>query len=117
MILTLVLDGVTAVAVGQYVVRIRKDTTAGLAAGASALSLTNLTAVVGLTLGVDANTATVVTSVAFVPTLAHTGGAVITRERGRIDLLLTTVVVVDSFVDVAAVSVFGFAGPRLWVDW
>ncbi|QOS12459.1 ABC-type transport system permease protein (probable substrate phosphate) [Haloferax gibbonsii] len=117
MILTLVLGGVAAVVVGQYVARIREDTTAGLAAGASALVLTGLAAVVGPTLGVDANAAAVVTSVAFVPTLAYAGGAAVTREQERIGLLLAAVVIGGSLVGAVAVDALGFAGPQSWVDW
>ncbi|MFC7128572.1 phosphate ABC transporter permease PstA [Haloferax chudinovii] len=117
MILTLVLGGVTAVVVGQYVARIREDTTAGLAAGASALLLTGLAAVVGPTLGVDANAAAVVTSVGFVPTVAYAGGAAVTRERERIGLLLAAVVIGGSLVGAVAVDALGFAGPQSWVDW
>ncbi|ELZ82603.1 phosphate ABC transporter permease [Haloferax elongans ATCC BAA-1513] len=116
-ILTLVLGGVTALVVGQYIARVREDNKAGLAAGASALVLTALGAIVGPLVGIDANALVVVTAVSFVPTAAYAGGSVITREELKPGLVFAATVIVGALVGAVAVDALGFAGPQAWTDW
>ncbi|SEL52816.1 phosphate ABC transporter permease PstA [Haloferax larsenii] len=116
-ILTLVLGGLTALVVGQYIARVREDTKAGLAAGASALVLTGLGAIVGPSVGIDAKALVVVTAVSFVPTAAYAGGSVITREELKPGLVFAATVIVGALVGAVAVDALGFAGPQAWTDW
>ncbi|ELZ96825.1 phosphate ABC transporter permease [Haloferax mucosum ATCC BAA-1512] len=116
-ILALVLGGVAALVVGQYIARIREDATAGLIAGVAALVVTGLAALLGPLLGYDSNSFVVVTAVAVVPTATYAGGAALTRKRERIGLLLAGTVIVGSLVGAAAVDLLGFAGPQSWVNW
>ncbi|WP_396611821.1 phosphate ABC transporter permease PstA [Haloferax sp. S1W] len=116
-ILTLVLGGVTALAVGQYIARIREDRTAGLVAGVGALVVTGLAALIGPMVGTDANALVVVTAVSFVPTAAYAGGSALTREEAKIGVVFAATVIVGGLVGAVAVDALGFAGPQAWTDW
>ena len=102
--------------VAAYAARIR-DVRAGRIAGLASVGAIALAGISGPSVGIDPVPATVLASVAIVPTGAYIGGVVSTRPDDRVGILLPGVVVVGALVGSVVVDVAGFAGPQSWVDW
>jgi phosphate transport system permease protein len=115
-LLSLSLGGIVAAVVGLYA-RAIGGARAGVAAGVVALGTVAVSAVAGPFAGVDPVPATVLASVAFVPTTAYLVGCAVTRPDDRAGVLVPVALVGGALVGAFVVGVAGFAGPNSWVDW
>jgi len=114
--LTLALGAPVALAVGRY---------AAAGAGRRGTALSVLTgvavvgsgAVLGPLLAIGAVPATVLLSVAVVPTAGYAAGTVRRNADRRPGLAFTGVVLGGTILGAVAVDALGFAGPQSWVDW
>jgi phosphate transport system permease protein len=115
-LLSLSLGGIVGVAVGAYARRLGGNR-AGVVGGVAALGIVALSAVVGPLAGVNPVPATVLASVAVVPTLAYLVGGAAARPDDRAGLLVPVVMVGGAFLGAFVVEAAGFSGPASWVDW
>jgi phosphate transport system permease protein len=115
-LLSLSLGGIVASIAGLYA-RGVGGTRAGVAAGVVTLGAVVLSAVAGPFVGVDPVPATVLTSVALVPTAGYLVGGAVTRPDDRVGVLIPVAVVGGALVGALVVRAAGFAGPNSWVDW
>jgi len=115
-LLTLSFGAPIAAVVGRYAAADAGRRGRLLAIGAGVVAI-GLGGVVGPLLGVTPVPATVILSLAVVPTAGYAAGIVRRHPARRSGLVLTAVVLLGAFGGAAAVDALGFAGPQSWVDW
>jgi len=116
MMVTAVVGGGSAAAIGAYVASVR-DTRAGLYATAAAFAATVVAGALGPAVGIDSVPAVVIAAIAFVPTGTYAWRGAFTEEGSPLGLVFAVTVVGGALVGAFAVNVLGFAGPQSWVDW
>ncbi|WP_435346156.1 phosphate ABC transporter permease PstA [Haloarchaeobius sp. HRN-SO-5] len=115
-LLTVTLGLPVAAVVGFHFDRVL-DRRSGEIAGLAALGAVAASAFVGPTIGVGPVPATILASIAVVPTAAYVANGYVTRPADRIGFLLAFVVVAGALAGGVLVDALGFAGPQSWVDW
>jgi phosphate transport system permease protein len=90
---------------------------AGRIAGVASLVGIAASAVVGPFVGIDPMPATVVASVAIVPTTTYLCGVSVGQPEKRSGVLVPGVVLGGALVARTVVETLEFAGPQSWVDW
>jgi len=114
--LTLALGGPMALVVGRYAAAEagRRGSALAVLVGVVAVGTG---AVLGPLLEIGAVPATVLLSIAVVPTAGYAVGAVRRRSARRSGLALTGTILGGALVGALTVDALGFAGPQSWVDW
>ncbi|MFB6101092.1 MAG: phosphate ABC transporter permease PstA [Haloplanus sp.] len=114
--LTLSLGAPVAFVVGRYIAADRGRRSQLLAAGGVVVAI-GLGSVVGPLVGITPVPATILLTVAIVPTGGYALGTVLRRPERRPGLGFAGVVLGGAVLGAVAVDVLGFDGPQSWVDW
>ncbi|MEF8857194.1 MAG: phosphate ABC transporter permease PstA [Haloplanus sp.] len=114
--LTLSLGVPAALVVGRYVA-VDAGRRGLLLATLAGVAVVGAGAVLGPTLAIGGVPATVLLSMAVVPTAGYAVGAVRRTPGVRPGLLFAVTILGGTVVGAAAVDALGFAGPQSWVDW
>ena len=104
-----------ALLVGGYAAR-RSGRRIGALAGTAALAAAVVSGLLGPAIGLDSVPATILSTVALVPTALYV--ATVADDSSRnVGLSLPVVVIGGALLGAFVVDVVGFAGPPSWVDW
>jgi phosphate transport system permease protein len=116
LLLTASLGAPVAVLVGRYAAADAGRRGTALAVGGG-VALVGVGAFAGPLIGVTSVPATVLLSVAVVPTGGYAVGAVRRHPERRPGLAFAGVILGGAVLGALAVDTLGFAGPQSWVDW